>query len=218
MRQAPLCIAVAHIRACFHYAHFMGVAGKVLPWSLVVLRLLLAPTVAGLAETRTKGVVLASIVFAALLSDIYDGVLARRWNVDTPAIRLADSLVDTVFYLGVLAAVWLRTPQVLRRYWPMLAILILLEGIRYAFDLYKFGKAASYHSYLAKTWGLVMAVAVMLVLGWGRGGWMIAASLALGIVCDMEGFTMSLILPVWRNDVKTVGRALAIRRNQLHMR
>ena len=184
---------------------------RMLPWSLVLLRLLLAPTVVVASRTSARGVWLAGIVLIALVSDIYDGVLARRWQCDTPAIRVADSIVDTIFYLGVLAALWVRVPQALMRYWPLLALLLLLEGVRYVYDLRKFGRMASYHSYLAKAWGLVMAVSVIAVLGFGRFGWALAMSMLLGILNNVEGLAMSFILPVWRRDVKTIREALTIR-------
>lgn len=47
---------------------------------------------------------------------------------------------------------------------------------------------------------------------------MIAVSLVLEILCDVEGLAMSLILPVWRKDVKTIAHALAIRRTELGAR
>jgi phosphatidylglycerophosphate synthase len=182
------------------------------PWSLVLLRLCLGPTIVFVAASMASGFWLAAIVFIALLSDIYDGVLARRWGCDTPHIRLADSLVDTVFYLGVLWALALRTPETLLRYWPLLAVLLALEGVRYVYDLRKFGRAASYHSYLAKIWGLVMACAVMAVLAFGRWPGLLAASMVLGICSNAEGLCFSIMLPTWRNDVKTCKHALALRR------
>ena len=194
---------------CEHvYARSM----TILPWGLVLFRLLLAPILLLCAHGNVPGPVLSAMVFAALLSDIYDGVLARRWNCDTPAIRLADSMVDTVFYLAVLVALWIRVPAALHTWWPLLTALLVLEAVRFAFDWWKYGKAASYHSYLAKAWGLVMAVSVMVVLATGNYGVLLALSMIMGILCDLEGLTMSTILPVWRNDVKTIGRALAIRR------
>ena len=186
---------------------------RLIPWSLVALRGVLAPAIAWLAGTRASGLWLAAIVLIALVSDIYDGVLARRWHCDTPGIRLADSMVDTVFYLAVLFALWTRQAALLKPYWPLLAVLFALEAVRFLYDLRKFSKAASYHSYLAKTWGLVMAVAVILVLALGKGAWLLAISLVLGICCDLEGLAMSIILPVWKNDVKTIAAALRLRRS-----
>lgn len=183
-----------------------------LPWSLVVLRLCLAPAIVVLATSTAAGFWLAAVVLVALLSDIYDGVLARHFACDTPRIRLADSLVDTVFYLGVLWALFLRVPATLLRYWPLLASLLMLEGLRYVVDLRKYGRAASYHSYLAKLWGLVMAAAVMSVLALGRWPGLLAASMLLGICSNIEGLCFSMLLPAWCNDVKSYKHAMTLRR------
>lgn len=75
----------------------------------------------------------------------------------------------------------------------------------------KFGKPASYHSYLAKAWGLIMAVAVVAAFATGGGGTLICVSLALGILCNAEGFAMSLILPKWTRDVKGISAAMRLR-------
>ncbi|GAA3753043.1 hypothetical protein GCM10022270_09610 [Terriglobus aquaticus] len=182
---------------------------------MVVLRLALAPGIVWAAASGRPDAVLSVCVLIALLSDIYDGVIARRLGCDTPAIRVADSLVDTVFYLGVLAALWLRKAAVVRREWPLLAILLTLECVRYVVDLRKFGKSSSYHSYLAKTWGLVMAISLILVFAFSRGGLLLGIALVLGILCDVEGLAMSAILPQWQHDVKTIPRALALRRAML---
>ena len=50
----------------------------------------------------------------------------------------------------------------------MLVVLLGMEAARFAFDFVKFGRPASYHSYLAKLWGLVMAVAVIGVFALDR--------------------------------------------------
>src|ERR1700761_3826716 len=97
-----------------------------IPWFMAAARAVLGPILIAGAECGWNGVVLAGIVVAALVSDIYDGVLARRWKCDTAGVGL----------LG-------------------------LEAGRFVFDFVKFGRPASYHSYLAKTWGLVMAIAVI---------------------------------------------------------
>ncbi len=158
---------------------------------------------------------MSAIVLVALVSDIYDGVIARRLHCDTASLRVADSLVDTAFYLGVLCALWMRKPDVVRLEWPLLAALLTLECVRYGVDLKKFRRSASYHSYLAKAWGLTMAVALILVFASGAGGVLLAAALILGILSDVEGLIISALLPRWQHDVKTIGRALTLRRAML---
>ena len=183
-----------------------------IPWAMILTRALLCPLIVLGALRGWDGRYLGLIVLVALASDIYDGVIARRLGSDTPALRLSDSAADTVFYIGVAVALWVSRPQIIRENRVLLAVLLGLEIARYGFDFWKFGKGASYHSYLAKCWGLVMAVALIAVISFNALHWMVGLSLMLGILNNIEGLAMSAILPVWRNDVKTLQIALRIRR------
>ena len=188
---------------------------RVIPWGMVWARVVLCPVIVMGAWRGWAGWWLAAIVIFALVDDIADGMLARRWDCDTASLRLADSCADTVFYLGVAAAVWLRVPHVLRANAWLLGALFALEGLRYAFDFWKFGKGASYHSYLAKAWGLVLAISIVSVLARGGPVGAITFAVVFGIVTNLEGLTMSLILPRWQNDVKTLAAARRLRREML---
>ncbi len=185
------------------------------PWLMAAGRAALGPLMVAGQACGWNGVAMAAMIVAALLSDIFDGVLARRWKCDTAAVRVFDSMADTVFYLGVAVALWMGHRDVLRTHAWLLGELLSLEAARFTFDFAKFGKPASYHSYLAKTWGLVMAVAVTAAFATGRGGWLIAMALVLGIVCNLEGLVMSVVLSEWRRDVKTLSAALRIRLMEL---
>jgi phosphatidylglycerophosphate synthase len=184
---------------------------RYIPWVIAGARAVLGPILIAGAECGWNGLALAGIVVAALVSDIYDGVLARRWKCDTAGVRLFDSMADTVFYLCTAVALWIRRPELWRSYWGLLVGLLGLEVLRFAFDFAKFGKPASYHSYLAKAWGLVMAVAVIISFATRLGSWLVPVALILGIMCDLEGLAMSWVMPLWRKDIKTLGEAWRIR-------
>jgi phosphatidylglycerophosphate synthase len=191
-----------------------GFWARWIPWAMAAGRAALGPVLITAAACAWNPMALAGIVVTALLSDIFDGVLARRWGTDTAGVRLFDSMADTAFYLCTAVALWVAAPEVLRRNVALLGVLLALEAVRFGFDLVKFGKAASYHSYLAKTWGLVMAIAVTAVFAMGRGNGLVPVALGLGIACDLEGLAMSVMLPVWRRDVKWLGLAWRIRTAQ----
>ena len=185
-------------------------------WAMVWLRVVLCPVMIWGARAGWAGQWLAAIVLIALVDDIYDGILARRWGCETPRVRVADSLADTIFYLGVAAALWIREPQVLREDWILLAVLFGLEALRYVFDLWKFGKTASYHSYMAKAWGLLLAAAMVGVFAIERLVVLVPAALVWGIAVNLEGLAMSLMLPRWQNDVKTLARAWRLRQQMMN--
>jgi hypothetical protein len=120
-------------------------------------------------------------------------------------------MADTAFYLCTAIALWLRQPQLWRAHALLLGSLLALEATRFFFDFAKFGKPSSYHSYLAKTWGLLLAVAVIAAFVTPHADTLISAALLLGIVCDLEGLSMSFLLPTWHRDVKTLRKAWQLR-------
>jgi phosphatidylglycerophosphate synthase len=187
---------------------------RYIPWMMAAGRALLGPVLIVGAERGWNGLTLAGLVVVALVSDIFDGVLARRWGCDTAGVRLFDSMADTVFYLCTAVALWVSQPQLWRSYGWLLAVLLGMEGLRFGVDFVKFGKPASYHSYLAKAWGLVMAVAVVAAFAMHRGSVLVPVALGMGILSDLEGLAMSLVMPVWRQDVKTPAAAWRIRREE----
>ena len=191
-------------------------AGRTLiPWGMAAGRAALGPVMIVGARAGWNGMAMAAIVVAALLSDIFDGVLARRWKCDTAAVRLFDSMADTIFYSGVGIAVWVGRRAVLREDAGLVAALVGLELVRYAVEFARFGKPASYHSYLAKTWGLVMACAMIAVFAGSHGAGWLAAAMVVGLGSNLEGLAMSCVMPEWRKDVKGLRAALEIRRKWL---
>ena len=189
----------------------MQIKKEQIPWAMAAGRTLLGQVIVAGEACGWSGLAVAGMVVTALLSDIFDGVLARRWRCDTAGVRLFDSMADTVFYACAGIALWIGQPQIWRDNAVLLGALLALEALNFGVALAKFGKPASYHSYLAKAWGLVLATAVIAAFASGRGSPLISVSLALGIVCNLQGLAMSWMLPVWRKDVKTLRAARQMR-------
>ncbi len=137
-----------------------------IPWAMATGRGVLGFVVIAGQRCNWNTFALAGIIVLALVSDIYDGVLARRWGCDTAGVRLFDSMADTLFYLCVGIALWIGQPRIWHVYGSLLAGLLVVEAARFAFDFWKYGKPGSYHSYLAKSLGLVLAVGVTATLPW----------------------------------------------------
>jgi CDP-diacylglycerol--glycerol-3-phosphate 3-phosphatidyltransferase len=189
-----------------------------LPWGMASGRAALGPILIAGQACNWSGVALASLVLSALLSDIFDGVLARRWKCDTAGVRLFDSMAYTFFYLCVGIALCIGQPQLWRSNTGLICALLAAEAAKFIFDYAKFGKPSSYHSWLAKSWGLLLAIAVMATFASHHGASLIRASVIVGIVCNAEGLAMSIILPARWRDVRSLFRAWKIRRETLDPR
>jgi phosphatidylglycerophosphate synthase len=187
-----------------------GVNGYRLSLALTLLRLALAPTLVVLARTGAPGVVLAIALVAGFVSDVLDGVVARRAGVVTPFLRRLDSSVDTVFYLGVAYAAWHRHPDALRALALPILVVIGAEMLNYALAYAKFRREASYHARSAKLWGLLLFLALLLLLATGSSA-LLPLALAAGLLAEAETLAITLVLRGWRHDVPSVWNALRVR-------
>ena len=187
-----------------------------IPLALTALRALLAPVVVALALLWPRPWAFALCLVAAFLSDLFDGIVARRLGVATPALRRLDSGADSLFYVAALFAAWYLHPSVIAHHAVTLALLAALEVARYALDLLKFGREASYHMWSSKLWGLALFAGFLALLVGGDDGVAVTAAIVLGIVADLEGLAISCTLKAWKNDVPSIFHALRLRAERLN--
>lgn len=183
-----------------------------IPWSLVWLRLILAPLAVAMAWGNAARWLWLLQFSIAAASDVYDGRLARRWGTVTPGLRQADSIVDTVYWFAVATSVYLAEPQILLDHVSAIALLVGLEAARYGVDRTLFGRAASYHALSARLFAICLLVATVFIMGFGYAGPVLWTALAVGLYSEFEGLAISLVLPRWTHDVPHLGAAIAIRR------
>ena len=180
---------------------------------LVWTRLALAPAVVALAAAGRPRWIAAAIVIATL-TDVFDGILARRLGVATERLRRADSMVDTAFYVAVLAAVAVVFPDVLRLHAVGLGALIALEVARHGFDVWTFGRTAAYHMWSAKAWGVALALGLTALFGWDEAGWPVGVAVWLGVATNVEALAASAVLSRWHHDVPSLWHALRLERSE----
>jgi CDP-diacylglycerol--glycerol-3-phosphate 3-phosphatidyltransferase len=175
-----------------------------LPLALTTFRLLLAPTVILLADAGITGWVWPGVLLSALLSDLFDGMAARRLGSDTPLVRRYDSGTDVVFYLGILVAVAILRWDVVVGYQWFLGIVLGLEVVCNLTSLAKNRALPATHSYLAKGWAVLLASSFAVVLGWGTPFPLLDLTLGYGILVDLEVIAIILVTPGPAVDVPTV--------------
>ncbi len=184
--------------------------GGALAVLLTLARLGLAPLVIRLAQQNVPPRWLAVCLLAGFTSDVLDGIVARWAGVASARLRLLDSVVDTVFYLGIAATAWLRFQEALRPLaWFMLAI-IGLEFANYLLSWAKLGAGASYHAYSAKGMGIALFGALFALFWWQTAA-LIPAALVVAFVAQAEVAAITWILPTWAHDVRSVWHAKRLR-------
>jgi hypothetical protein len=167
-----------------------------------------APVMFVLACFDFPGIVLAAVLAAGFASDVADAQIAWRTGTATPALRYADTLVDTVFYAAAAAAMAVAVPGVFAGTGLLLVVFITIHVSRATFELTKYGRVASYHMWSAKLLGALLAVAMAWSFVTGRPTALVTCALWLGIANELEGFAASALLPAWRPDVPSLLHAL----------
>ena len=181
--------------------------------ALTLLRLALAPVIVALGLTRTGGVAIAVLLVIGFLSDVFDGVVARRMGTATPILRRLDSTVDTVFYLGVAAAAWMLHRAEIRPLLPLVILVIGTELATNALCWLRFRREASYHAWSARFFGLALFAALLALFAAGSPALLFPA-IVVGLLSHLENAAITLVLPEWRYDVRSLFVAWQIRQGR----
>lgn len=157
-----------------------------IPFALTTLRLLLGPLALLCAFSNVSRLVYLPILIAGTLSDIFDGILARRFGVSTAGLRRYDSITDVIYYLFILAVAFLLCrPVILANILP-LSLLLASEAIVVLVSYARFRKYPATHSYLAKFYGLCLLAAVIALLVFNASSWVIFALTAVALITNAE--------------------------------
>jgi hypothetical protein len=116
-----------------------------------------------------------------------------------------------VSYLAALFSAWHLHAQALHEHFAALLVLAGLEIGRYIFDFVKFRREVSYHMGSSKLWGTCLFVGCFALLALDMSGIAVAIAIYIGIVADIEGLAISVILPEWKTDVPSFVHALRSR-------
>ncbi|MBW4576286.1 MAG: CDP-alcohol phosphatidyltransferase family protein [Aphanothece sp. CMT-3BRIN-NPC111] len=186
---------------------------KYIPIALVIIRFLIGPfLLLDAVDGKTSVWFMVGFV-AAFLSDIFDGVIARRLGVSTPQLRQADSWADVSFYICVFASAWLVHFDVVIAFSTPLLMVLFAQIAWWIVNLVKYGKPASYHTYSAKAWGITLFIATVALFGFDYAGIALWLAIIIGIIHSVEEIFMTIVLPTWTHDVLSIFHALRLRRD-----
>jgi CDP-diacylglycerol--glycerol-3-phosphate 3-phosphatidyltransferase len=185
-----------------------------IPSILVGIRLAIAPLLVLDALDHDTTIWFVGGYIIAILSDIFDGIIARRLGVSTVELRQADSWADIFLFICLAISTWLVYPHVLIDFKNPLFLALAAQLILFAISLIKFKKLPSFHTYTAKIWGLMLLIATVSLFGfkYDEALWLPIVFCWLN---SIEEIAMTLLLPEWKCDVLSIFHALNLRRDLL---
>jgi len=189
---------------------------KKIPLLLIYLRLVFAFVIVGLSLLKPVGcnAYIITLIVLGLISDIFDGIIARKLNVSTEKLRRMDSGIDQIFWLCIVAASFIMYPSFYKDNWLQIVILIATEGICYMVSFIKFRKEVATHAIASKIWTLVLFATLIQLIATGNSVILFQACFYLGMITRLEIILMLLLIRQWTNDIPTVYHAYLIRNNK----
>jgi CDP-diacylglycerol--glycerol-3-phosphate 3-phosphatidyltransferase len=189
---------------------------KKLPVLLIFFRLLLGPVMIALTYNygKSSAPVLVVLLFLGMLSDIFDGIVARSTGVSTAKLRRMDSQTDLVFWLCAGWCAWLLHPHIIINDQYAIITIFVMEAATYVLSILKFGKETCTHAWLSKLWGITLFIALTSIIGFGYGGVPLALAVIFGIVSHIDVYLIILLLPEWTHDVPSCYHAWLIRKGK----
>lgn len=189
---------------------------KNIPYLLIATRFLFAPIIFFLAYLKGEEsrFIILTLMFIGLLTDIFDGIIARKVGVSSEKLRRLDSQVDLVFWLSLGFAAYFINPEVIKNHWQSIALIFIMEALCYIISIVKFKKETCTHAWLSKMWGLSLLIAFTYLIGFQQAGWAFHLTIILGIMSHIDVILIILILPKWQYDVPSCYHAWNIRKGK----
>jgi CDP-diacylglycerol--glycerol-3-phosphate 3-phosphatidyltransferase len=159
----------------------------------------------------------AIVVFfiaAGLLSDIFDGIIARHLNISTEKLRRLDSTIDQVFWLCIVLCAYLAGPAFFKQHLLPILIVLGLETLCYLLSFIKFKKEVATHAIASKIWTLSLFAFLVQIILTGNSSFLFYTCIYLGIATRLEIIAILLILNRWTNDIPSVYHAVLIRKGK----
>ena len=182
-----------------------------LPLALTLFRLVAGIAFLPLVLSRTPAFLLVTLLVSGLLSDIADGIIARRLGVATLASRRLDTRADMVFYGCAVVAALVRAAFPPERLWPWLAAYGSLFFGRNLVDFLRYRASPSYHMWSGKLWSVVLFAHLVCLFCGERVFLLLPLAFALYAINAVEGIVASLVLDRPGKDVPSLWHAFALR-------
>lgn len=184
-----------------------------IPIILIYSRLLLGLISIGLSALNIKNYTLIAfgILTIGLLTDFFDGIIARKLNISNQKLRRLDSTVDQLFFVSIAIATYLQCATFFSLNASKLIILVGAEVLTYLICFIKFKKEIATHSIGAKVWTLFLFATLVQVIFQCESNLLFNLCFWIGLITRLEIIAIVLAIKTWTNDVPTVYHAIQLR-------
>jgi phosphatidylglycerophosphate synthase len=190
---------------------------KSIPIGLIYTRLILGFLILLLSVLQISSFnVWAIVLFSVgLLTDIFDGIIARKLNVSTQKLRRLDSIVDQIFFVLIVVAIYIQDAVFFKDNLLKIIVLLSFEALTYLVCFLKFKKEVATHSLGAKLWTLFLFATLVELLANQQANLFFVWCFWIGIITRLEITAIIFTLRKWTNDVPTIYHAFQLRNGKM---
>lgn len=154
------------------------------------------------------------LLIIGLISDIFDGIIARKLKVSTVKLRRMDSLIDQVFWLSALFGAYVICEPFFKENAIFVVTLLVAEAATYAVSYLKFKKEVATHAILSKVWTLTILATLIQIISTCNSSWLFMTCFYAGVITRLEIIAILFIIREWENDVPSLYHAILIRQGK----
>lgn len=182
---------------------------KYIPFALILFRLFVSPVMVWIAYNNYSiaGPLLAVLLVAGILSDVFDGIIARKLQIATDGLRKWDSNVDVVFLVCSIIAAWMFQPEVVADKAFYIWSIVAFELLMYVVCLVRFRKLPSNHAYSAKLFAVWICISLMLLFATGDWAIVFFIMYGFGVLSYLDNLLILALLREYKVDTKGFWKA-----------
>lgn len=183
-----------------------------IPHALLYSRLVVAVLIIISSFTAVSPTIIVALSMYAVLSDVFDGIIARHLKISTIEMRQLDTKIDTVFWFSCLFYICMTHSQFLKTHFLQISILVFSELFIIAFGFLKFEERISYHTIFSKFWALLLLWFFIDLILNNKCHYSFVISFWYGIFVQAEILTIAIILKQNQTDVPGFLKAIKLRK------
>jgi phosphatidylglycerophosphate synthase len=179
---------------------------KSIPYILTYSRLVMAVfyILVSICKPLQNNFLIVSVLIVAILTDIFDGIIARRLKIATAQLRQLDSKVDTVFWLSLMYVLIVTQAAFVKANAMAIFILVASEILIQMIGYFRYNSSLALHTYAAKLWAVLLTITVcQLCVGTHASVWF-KITFIWGLVTQLEIMAIIFKLNHFQTDVKSI--------------
>ena len=172
--------------------------------AITMYRLIAAPVLIILLLNNEKEL-FKWLIALSFFTDMIDGMLARKFKVNSVFGAKLDSIADDVTVVAGIFGLIILKPDFLRDQLTFIIILLVIFLIQVCVAIFRYGKLTSFHTYAAKLAALFQGVFLIFSFFLPNPPlYLFYATILITAIDLIEEIILVILNPVWKTDIKGI--------------